>query len=152
MSCMACGANTCSAGACTSAGLLPTGAACTNVSQCAGQDDIVIRLKTCESPTLSDGGASGWVQGYCSASCLSLFTTLMCPSSLDYCNGFNCLQGCSNPGGGQGSCRVNYVCLNSRSSDGGIEPASAHCVPNCNNAPAAVCGTKACLISGSCAP
>jgi hypothetical protein len=99
---------------------------------------------------LTDGGASGWVGGACSPSCFSVITPTNCPSPADYCNGLTCYQSCTNPGGGQGTCRAGYVCINGVRSDGGIEPNSAHCVPNCNNAPAAQCGTRPCLANGYC--
>jgi hypothetical protein len=131
-------------------GTVPTGGACTNRDQCLGQTDPFFDAKRCYSPTNSDGGASGWLGGYCSASCLDVFGTgVVCPGASDYCDGINCYQGCSNPGGGQGVCRAGYVCANGRLSDGGIEPMSAHCVPNCNNAPA-YCGSRLCLPNGYC--
>jgi hypothetical protein len=107
-------------------------------------------LKRCYSPTNSDGGASGWLGGYCSASCLDFLGSIACPGANDYCNGLNCYQACTNPGGGQGACRAGYVCANARYSDGGVEPMSAHCVPNCNNA-VGLCGSNSvCLPSGYC--
>ena len=35
-------------------------------------------------------------------------------------------------------------------SDGGVQANSAHCIPNCNNAPGARCGMRTCLASGYC--
>lgn len=153
-SCLPCaGTSTCQVGVCRApdAGVgLPTGSPCTDVSQCGGADDGFFGTKTCIKPTLTDGGASGYLGGYCSPSCLEVFTPLACPSTSDYCNGFNCYQGCPAPGSGQSTCRSGYVCANARFSDGGIEPNSARCIPNCNNAPAYQCGSKVCLSSGYC--
>jgi hypothetical protein len=113
-------------------------------------NDALFGFKRCTSPTLSDGGASGWTDGYCSASCLSILTTLDCPNASDYCNSINCFQSCPAPRGGQSTCRPGYVCDLDLSSDGGVVANSAHCVPNCNNAPAARCGSRACGASGYC--
>jgi hypothetical protein len=133
------------------AGSLPSGAACTDADQCAGTGDVFFP-KECLAPRLSDGGLSGWTNGYCSPSCFDFISMNDCPSASDYCDGFSCYAPCNAPGSGQSNCRVGYVCSNSRFSDGGIEPNSAHCIPNCNNAPAAVCGSKTCFASGYCAP
>lgn len=122
------------------------GSACTDVSQCAGAD--VLGAKSCNAPTLSDGGASGWVGGYCQPTCLSTLVT--CPGSADYCGTVICYQGCPAPGAGQSTCRTGYVCRNDTTSDGGVLPGTGHCTPNCNNAPAAVCGSRTCLSNGYC--
>jgi hypothetical protein len=141
----------CSAGSCTtSTSGQPTGSACTQSSDCAGSSDIFFNTDKCIHPTNTDGGASGWVGGYCAPSCLSIFTTATCPSTSDYCNGFSCYQACSAPGGGQSNCRPNYVCVDVRYSDGGVEVGSAHCEPNCHNAGAG-CGTSSvCSALGYC--
>jgi hypothetical protein len=99
---------------------------------------------------LSDGGPSGWVGGACSPTCFSIITPTPCPGASDYCNTFTCSQGCTNPGAGQSNCRTGYVCAVAHQSDGGVEANSAHCQPNCNNAPAAQCGTTTCLSNGYC--
>lgn len=152
--CVTCSSgDSCSGGACARDGGLPTGSACTTTSQCAGGDDPFIPLKNCIQPTQSDGGSSGWTGGYCSGSCFGIFSTPMCPGASDYCNGLNCYQGCSNPGGGQSNCRSGYVCANDKYSDGGTVPNSARCIPNCNNAPSARCGSSStCLSNGYCSP
>jgi hypothetical protein len=104
----------------------------------------------CLFDSLSDGGPSPFLGGYCSAPCdssshCSLDGGAKCISFA----GFGvCVAGCNAPQQGQADCRASYVCRPIREVDGGILP-DGFCWPRCDN-PGAGCGALSCQPTGYC--
>lgn len=103
------------------------GSSCIDATQCTNPPTDGF----CLSATLPDGGATGFTGGYCSAYCIS---DAHCASDGGaFCAGIQpdstqqsawCIQACTGPGMGQGSCRAGYVCrgYDTFLSDGGFGP------------------------------
>lgn len=104
----------------------------------------------CLTDTLTDGGASAFTDGYCTAECTdgahcSADGGALCISlaGLGVCAGT-----CAGPGTGQGGCRPSYVCRSVRAGpDAGFLPVG-FCWPSCQKA-GCPAGT-ACQASGYC--
>jgi hypothetical protein len=108
-------------------GTPPAGAPCSSDTQCQNPPDPALGF--CFPPTLSDGGASGWTDGYCSADCGLDNTGTFCgpngacltlgtaPNEFDAC-----LQKCPGPGT-RSTCRTGYTCEDI--GNGGV------CFPDC---------------------
>lgn len=121
------------------------GQACGLDSTCQNPPDDGV----CLTDTLSDGGPSAFVGGYCSAPCddgnhCSVDGGALCVS-LGTIGA--CAQTCGAPMQGQGGCRSSYVCRSIRSGpDGGNLPIG-FCWPSCQ---VAGCSVGTCQSSGYC--
>ncbi|PZR11940.1 MAG: hypothetical protein DI536_16555 [Archangium gephyra] len=106
-----------------------TGNACTQDSACQNPPDP--SLGFCFAPTLPDGGASRFPQGYCTAECTYDLRGDFCGSN-GTCIDFNnntpndpaddyglCLRNCTTPGG-ISNCRSGYTCQNVGLPSGGV--------------------------------
>lgn len=127
------------------------GEACTGDSQCQSPPSDGV----CLPPTFSDGGASPYVGGYCTAPCddsSHCSTDGGARCVLVGAGGGQlalCLRLCEAPNGGPSSCRTGYLCLGVRQGDGGLAPQGV-CTPSCLNAGAVCPGLTTCQPSGYC--
>ncbi|MCC6334799.1 MAG: hypothetical protein IT380_12545 [Myxococcales bacterium] len=91
-----------------------TGQPCTANSACINPPSSDFGF--CFPPNLSDGGVSGWNQGYCSADCSLDNTGTFCGSTATCVNigdstdpFLACMATCATPGG-RSTCRAGYTC------------------------------------------
>ena len=108
-----------------------TGAACTTSSTCQNPPSAL--LGYCITATTSDGGVSGWTQGYCTANCAFDNTGAFCgangtcitlgtaPNTSDVC-----LKTCPTAGSRTGCRSPGYSCFNVSGGTTNI------CYPDCS--------------------
>lgn len=127
------------------------GSPCGEDSECQGPPSDGF----CITPTNADGGASPFVQGYCSATCDDSAHCAVDGGAGCYLFGTApdqfaaCLRHCQGPESGQADCRQGYVCRGVRRADGGLEPDGV-CLPDCRNPGAACPGGTTCADAGYC--
>jgi hypothetical protein len=137
----------CIAHACVPLGATEIGNACVDDNQCAASISPTVAL--CAAAFLSDGTATAWVNGYCTAECTA--DSRVCGAAAE-CFDFGadssgtshayCLKRCVGPGTGQSSCRPGYNCYSFTELDGGT---GGYCYPRCDAprfecSPGTVCG------------
>lgn len=115
---------------------------CTTNANCQNPPDPQYAVCVLEFFRQADGGMTtnptGYSGGYCSANCGTDDAICgdagICFSDFPQTGFFGCVQRCTAPFAGPGSCRNGYVCDGYflRGSDGGIQPsADGFCSPSC---------------------
>jgi hypothetical protein len=123
------------------------GKACTSSAEC-----IPPSRGYCLTDNPTDGGPTGFKDGYCTADCEGLGNAYCGPGAA--CISFRggrgqCMTTCTTPQAGQGECRDGYVCRGSKLPDGGL-PAIGVCLFHCANDPVGACGQAPCKPDGYC--
>ncbi len=131
---------------------LRTGQSCKLASDCQVPDGSVA---DCFSANLPDGGATAFVNGYCSlVGCASNTECGADDGGVCVATGTGaaaCFQRCSTPQRGRGECAEAYVCAALGRADAGAGVAG-RCMPSCAN-PTVVCDAgSSCQADGYCRP